>query len=75
MEQENQLLCVISWGIFTLDQGKVSVNDLTAGHKVLCFKSSIGYVPGKFLPDVSTGADFLKIQAGFKGMKDLRIHE
>ncbi|KSU03100.1 ABC transporter ATP-binding protein [Lactococcus lactis] len=59
-------------GYIHSDQGKVSVNGLDSWSQGTRFKGSIGYVPGEIsFPDVSTGADFLKIQASFKGMKDL----
>lgn len=59
-------------GFLKPDGGKVTVCGLDSWNEAEKTKKYIGYVPGEIaFPDLPTGTEFIKSQAGFLGVKDL----
>lgn len=59
-------------GFLKPDNGNVTINGYDSWKDACEIKKTVGYVPGQIeFPDVGSGANFLKIQADFLGMKDL----
>lgn len=59
-------------GFLKPDSGQVTVKGLDAWKKAKEIKRYIGYVPGEIaFPDLPSGTDFIKYQAGFLGLRDL----
>lgn len=60
-------------GFLKPTSGKVLVNGLSSWEHSSEIVKTIGYVPGEIaFPDLKTGTDFLKCQAEFLGLKDMR---
>lgn len=60
-------------GFLKPDSGSVSVNGLSSWENSSEIVRSIGYVPGEIaFPDLKTGTDFLKCQADFLGLRNMR---
>ena len=59
-------------GFIKPNAGRITINGLDSWTDAYEIKKQVGYIPGQIdFPDVGTGADFLKIQADFLGLKDL----
>jgi len=60
-------------GFLKPDKGNASVRGKDSWKDACSIKKIVGYVPGEIaFPDIGTGSEFLKIQAEFLGVKDMK---
>ncbi|MDR1449911.1 MAG: ABC transporter ATP-binding protein [Propionibacteriaceae bacterium] len=64
-------------GFLRPNAGHCSIRGMDCWRHAAELKRGIGYIPGEVaFPDVKTGLDFFRLQAGYLGIRDLaRVHE